>query len=293
MKVRKAVITVAGFGTRFLPVTRAVPKMLVPILDTPVLQYSMQEAVAAGIEHIVIVLSPHQEAIRTYFARFAELESALEDQGKSELIEQIIDISEMAEITYVHQHQQRGLGHAVSMTRSIIGDEPFAVFLPDDLIWNGGPTIGKMVDIYYETQSAVIAVREVPDAMIPNLGVIEPKTRNGRTHEIASLVEKPALEDAPSNLAIIGRYVLPPEIFDVLASTRPGALGEIQLTDAISELLQRHRVFGYQFPGVHFDAGKPIGMLKASIYEALRRDDMADDIRAFMRELVKTKEPVA
>jgi UTP--glucose-1-phosphate uridylyltransferase len=253
----------------------------------------VKEAVSAGIEHIVIVLSPHQEAITTYFARFAELEAALENQGKRELVEQMVEISEMAEITYVHQHQQRGLGHAVLMTRPVIGDEPFAVFLPDDLIWNGGPTIGQMIDLYHETQSAIIAVREVPDEMIPSLGVIEPKAHNGRTHEIASLVEKPALEDAPSNLAIIGRYVLPHEIFDVLESTQPGALGEIQLTDAISGLLETQRAFAYQFPGVHFDAGKPIGMLKASIYEALQRDDMAADVRAFIRELVTTKDPAA
>lgn len=264
--------------------------MLIPVLDTPVLQYSLQEAVAAGIDYIIIVLSPHQEAITTYFARFAELEAALADQGKDEAVERMVEISEMAEISYVYQHEQRGLGHAISLTRPMIGDEPFAVFLPDDLIWSAGPTIGKMIDLYQETQNAIVAVREVPNEMIPNLGVIEPKMRNGRTHEIASLVEKPALEDAPSNLAIIGRYVLPPEIFNVLKSTRPGALGEIQITDAIFGLLKTQRVFAYEFPGIHFDSGKPIGMLKASIYEALQRDDMADDLRAFMTETLAVKE---
>jgi len=282
MKVRKAVIPVAGFGTRWLPASWSVPKVMLPVLDTPVVHFAVQEASEAGIEHVVLVLSRQQEAISNYFGRNTDLETALEQRGDGDTLRRMLAITGMVEISYVYQHQQLGLGHAILSTQAIVGDEPFAVFLPDDVIWSDAPTIGRMMEIFDQRGGCVVAVKEVPDEMIPGLGIVSSRPLDGRTLAIDGMVEKPSVTEAPSNLAIIGRYVLAPELFDILRGTRPGARGEIQLTDALSTLLSTRPMFAYRFPGVHFDVGTPIGLLKASVHATLQRDDLAPGFREWL-----------
>ena len=285
MEVSKAIVPVAGFGTRFLPATKAVPKALIPVLDTPPIHHAVREAAEAGIEHVTLVMSQGQEAIAHYFGRYGDLESTLERTGKTEMLELVQGISEMADISYVHQHEQRGLGDAVLSARPIVGDEPFALLLPDDVILGGPSATEGMIEMYAEKGASVIALREVPDEKVPSLGIVEAEQIDERTYEVRSLVEKPALEDAPSNLAVIGRYVLTPQIFDALDVTEPGAGGEIQITDAMSRLLRTQGIYGYEFPGVHFDVGTPLGLLKASVYAALQREDLSSDLRAWLDEV--------
>ena len=288
MDVRTAVVPVAGFGTRFLPVTRSVPKALVPVIDTPPVQYAVAEAADAGIDRVVLVVSPGQESVARYFERDPDLESVLERRGDERALERMRSISEMADVHHVCQERPLGLGHAVLTARDAVGDEPFAVLLPDDIIWSDAPTIGAMVDIFSEREGAVVAVREVPDEAVPGLGIVDPVRVDERVCEVAGMVEKPDLADAPSNLAIIGRYVLPPDIFEGIERTRPGALGEIQLTDAISTLLGTHSVFAYEFPGVHFDVGAPLGLLRASVYSALNRGEAPAEFRTWLSGLLST-----
>ncbi len=282
MRVRKAVIPVAGFGTRFLPATKAVPKALIPVFDTPPIHYAVREAVAAGIEQVTIVVSEGQEAVGGYFERSEELESVLERTGKTDMLDLVRGISGLADVCCVYQHEQRGLGDAVRCARPLVGDEPFALMLPDDLIPGGPPVIGRMIELHAERGASVIALREVPDVMVPSLGIVEAERTDERTYEVRGMVEKPALEDAPSNLAIIGRYVLTPGIFEALDATEPGAGGEIQITDAMAKLIAIQGICGYEFPGVHFDVGTPLGLLKASVYVALQREDVSGEFRAWV-----------
>ena len=282
MTVKKAVIPVAGFGTRFLPATLAVPKNALPVFDTPSIHYCVEEAASAGVEEVVFVMSQNQDAIPRYFERRLDLERALEARGGGAALELARRIGEMAKITRVTQTEQRGLGHAVLTARDAVGDEPFAVFLPDDVIWADEPTIGGMIDAYERTGAFAVAVREASDAEIPNLGIVDVGSDDSQTAPIRGMVEKPRLEDAPSNLAIVGRYVLGPEIFDALADAPPGALGEIQLTDGIAACLNAPGALAYRFVGEHHDVGTPLGMLKASISEALRREGLADDLREWL-----------
>ena len=285
MRVRKAVLPVAGFGTRFLPASKAVPKALLPVLDTPPIHYAVREAAEAGIEQVVMVVSQGQEAVAGYFGRSEDLESALERTGKTEMLELVQGISELADISCVLQHEQRGLGDAVLCARSFVGDEPFALMLPDDLIPGRPPTIGRMIELHAEKRASVIALREVPDEMVPSLGIVEAERVDERTYGVHGMVEKPALEDAPSNLAIIGRYVLTPEIFEALGATEPGAGGEIQITDAMAKLIDTQGIWGYEFPGVHFDVGTPLGLLKASMHSALQREELSEELRAWVAEI--------
>jgi len=285
VKVRKAVLPVAGFGTRFLPASKAVPKAVIPVLDTPPIHYAVREAAEAGIEQVVMVVSQGQEAVAGYFGRSEDLESALERTGKTEMLELVRGISELADISCVLQHEQRGLGDAVLCARPVVGEEPFALLLPDDLIPGGRSTIGRMIELHAEKGTSVIALREVPEEMVPNLGIVEAEKAGEKTYRVSGMVEKPALEDAPSNLAIIGRYVLTPEVFEALDTTEPGAGGEIQITDAMAMLIDTQGILGYEFPGVHFDVGTPLGLLKASVYEALQRDGVSDDLRAWLAKI--------
>ena len=285
MNVRKAVIPTAGLGTRFLPVTKAVPKALLPVLDTPVIHLAVEEAVAAGIEHVVMVVSPNQEAINAYFDVSSDVARMLERQGKSALIDQVSDLAKTVTITYVQQREPLGNGHAVLVAKDAVGNEPIAVIFPDDVILGSDSTIGLMIDIYHETGGPVIGVAETPEETISQKGVVAPTSRNGRVYEIEGLVEKPSIEEAPSNLAVVGRYVLPPEIFPALEHTKPGAGGEIWLADGIAALLETHRGTAYRFSGELFDTGVPAGMLKASIREALDRDNISEEIRAYIRDL--------
>ena len=286
MKVRKAVIPAAGFGTRFLPVTRTIPKVMLPVLNEPAIQFSAREAARAGIEHIAFVISRGQEATNDYFQPVPALERALEERGDAKLLGEMHEISSMVETSFVYQDEQLGLGHAVLMAKDAIGDEPFAVFLPDDIIFSDSPVIGDMIDVFGEYGSIVIAVKQAPDEAIPSLGVIDPELLRDKIYRVKGMVEKPRLEDAPSNLAIVGRYVLTPEVFAALEDVRPGAVGEIQLTDAIDAVRANQGAYAYEITNDHFDVGTPVGMLKASVYAALKREDMAGEIKGWLKEIV-------
>ena len=288
MSIRKAIIPAAGFGTRFLPVTRTIPKVMLPVLNEPAIQFSVREAADAGIEHIVFVISRGQEATNDYFQPVPSLEHALEERGNADLLKEMRDISSMMQTTFVYQDEPLGLGHAVLMAKDEIGDEPFAVFLPDDIIWADSPPIGDMIKVFSEQKSSVIAVKQVPDEAIPSLGVIDPEPLNDKVYRIKGMVEKPRLEDAPSNLAIVGRYVLTPEVFDALEQAPPGAIGEIQLTDAIEAVRAEQGAYAYKIVADHFDVGTPLGMLKASVYAALKRDDMARELKAWLKPMLNS-----
>ena len=289
MSIRKAVIPVAGFGTRFLPATKAVPKNVLPVFDRPSIHFCVDEAAQAGIEEVILVVSRNQEAIPRYFEEWPELEAALAGRGNSSAVEALQRITSLARITCVTQTEQRGLGHAVLMTREAVGDEPFAVFLPDDIIWAERPTISAMIDVWESTGSFVLAVKRVPDEAIPNLGIVSPEGESVTNHRLVGMVEKPPLEEAPSNLAIIGRYVLGPEIFDTLENVEPGALNEIQLTDAIAAHMGHPGVYGHEFSGEHFDVGTPLGMLKASVAAGLRRDEVAGELRDWLAAVLESR----
>ena len=288
MTVRKAVIPAAGFGTRFLPVTRTIPKVMLPVLDEPAIQFSVREAAQAGIEHVVFVISRGQEATNAYFQPVPALERALEARGDEQLLNEMRDISSMIETSFVYQDEQLGLGHAVLMAKDEIGDEPFAVFLPDDIIFSDTPVIGEMISVFAEHGSSVIAVKQVPDEAVSSLGIIDPAPLSDSVHIIKGMVEKPRLEDAPSNLAVVGRYVLTPEVFDALENAQPGAIGEIQLTDAIDAVREIQGAYAYEFAADHFDVGTPIGMLKASIYAALKREDVSDELKEWLNTMLAT-----
>ncbi|MBM3956983.1 MAG: NTP transferase domain-containing protein [Gemmatimonadetes bacterium] len=281
--VRRAVIPAAGFGTRFLPVTRSVPKVLLPVLARPLIHYAVAEAAAAGIEEIALVLSPGSEAVAAYFDEQPELERALEARGDTRLLSQQRAISAMTDVSVVVQHEARGLGHAVFTARDFIRHEPFAVLLPDDVIWSEAPAIGQLIDVHDRLGGSVVAAKEVPDEAVEALGIIDGEPVSDRVRAVRALVEKPRLADAPSNLAIIGRYVLTPAVLEHLARGRTGAGGEIQLTDAIAATIGTEPVHACAFAGEHVDAGTPAGMLAAVLREA--REDPA--LRARVLEIVR------
>ena len=285
MKAGTAVIPAAGLGTRFLPTTRSVPKVLLPVVDTPVIHLAVAEAAAAGIGRVVVVVSPGQEAVAGYFREMPGLEEALRRRGREELLDLMAETAGLAEVESVVQEEALGLGNAVLMSRPLVGDEPFAVILPDDVIWGRPPTIGVMAEMVEDKGGSVIAVREASRERLSSLGVVDAVPAGDRLYEVRGVVEKPRPEEAPSNLAIVGRYVLAPEVFDLLESTPPGTGGEVQLTDAIAALLPSQSVYAYRFPGVHVDVGTPSGLLKASIYESLQRPELAEEIRAWFSGL--------
>jgi len=286
VRVRKAVLPAAGFGTRFLPATKAIPKEMMPLVDRPIIQYAVEEAVASGIEQIIIVISTGRSAIEDHFDSNPSLERWLEERGDIEMLRTIRRISEFGTVAFVHQREQLGLGHAVLMAKDLVGDEPFAVLLSDDIMLNpnGDPVTKQLIDAHVAHRGSVVAVQRVPSAEVTRYGILAPLREEGRLVEIRDLVEKPAVEDAPSDLAILGRYVLTPKIFDVLEQTTRGAGGEIQLTDAIRDLIQEQPVFGYQFEGIRHDAGTRLGWLLANVAVALESED-ADEFRASIRSL--------
>ncbi|HEX5466160.1 MAG TPA: UTP--glucose-1-phosphate uridylyltransferase GalU [Candidatus Limnocylindrales bacterium] len=295
MRVRKAVFPAAGWGTRFLPATKAQPKEMLPLVDKPVIQYAVEEAVAAGIEQVIIVTSSQKRAIEDHFDSSYELEALLEAKGDIEMLRRVRHISDLAQISYVRQKEQLGLGHAVLMARELVGHEPFAVILSDDVVVGERPCIGQLVRAYEETHSSIVAVMEVPRDEIRRYGVIDPEPArevgpgeaepDPRLHRVRGLVEKPDADQAPSNLAIIGRYVLTPKIFEKLEQTPRGANGEIQLTDAIQALMIEQDVYGYAFEGVRYDAGTTMGWLQASVELALERPDVGPEFRRYLAGL--------
>ncbi|HKN41033.1 MAG TPA: UTP--glucose-1-phosphate uridylyltransferase GalU [Acidimicrobiia bacterium] len=291
-KVRKAVIPAAGLGTRFLPATKSQPKEMVPVIDKPTIQYVVEEAVAAGITDILVITGRGKRAIEDHFDRNFELEFYLEQGKKDDELEQVQAISEMADIHYIRQRDPLGLGHAVSVARQHVGSEPFAVLLGDDIMVDNSKLLRSMLDVYERYGRSVVAVLEVPREDIRNYGCVSPETMEENLVRIRSIVEKPKPEDAPSNLAVIGRYVFTPEIFDALDRITPGAGGELQLTDAISLLLQTQTVFGYSFETGRYDIGKKIDFLRATVELALDRPDLGDEFKAFLADLVQRRKIV-
>ena len=286
-KIRKAVFPAAGLGTRFLPATKAQPKEMLPLVDKPIIQYVIEEAVASGLTSIIIVTGKGKNAIEDHFDVSYELERLLAERGQTDVLEQVRAISNMINVSYVRQGEQLGLGHAVLKARDLVGDEPFAVMLGDDIIDGAIPCMKQMVDVYESYGGPVIAVQQVPRSEISAYGVIDgiPEGDSGRLFRIRDLVEKPKAEDAPSDLAIIGRYILTPDIFDELENTPRGAGGEIQLTDGLRRLKQRRTLFGYQFEGVRHDAGNKLGFLKATVEFALKREDLGGPFRDYLKSL--------
>lgn len=284
-KIKKAIIPAAGLGTRFLPATKAMPKEMLPILDKPTIQYIVEEAARAGIEDIIIVTGRHKRAIEDHFDSQKELEMVLKEKGKSELLEKVQYSTELANIFYVRQKEQKGLGHAISSARQFIGNEPFAVLLGDDIVESEVPAVKQLIDVYEETGHSVIGVQEVPEADTHRYGIIDPLTKNGRQYEVKMFVEKPAQGTAPSNLAIMGRYVLTPEIFDYLKTQKEGAGNEIQLTDAIERMNNDNQVYAYDFEGERYDVGEKLGFVKTTIEYALKDDSMREELTRFIKAL--------
>lgn len=288
MKVRKAIIPAAGLGTRFLPATKAQPKEMLPIVDKPTIQYIVEEAVASGIEDIIIVSGRGKRAIEDHFDKSYELEETLAQKEKFALLEEIRAISNMVNIHYIRQKEPKGLGHAVACANRFIGDEPFAVLLGDDIVYSETPCLKQLIEIHNEYDCSVVGVQRVDDKDVSKYGIIAPRnnTIDKSLVYIDTFVEKPSLQDAPSNLAIMGRYVLQPEIFDILATLEPGAGGEIQLTDALVLLNKQQEILAKEFSGTRYDVGDKLGFIKATIDFALMRDDMKVDVLKYLESVL-------
>jgi len=288
-KIRKAVFPAAGLGTRFLPATKAQPKEMLPLVDKPIIQYGVEEALAAGCDQIIIITGRGKSAIEDHFDVSYELEHMLEDRGKTDLLTIVRQISDMIHVAYVRQKEAMGLGHAVLMAREMVGDEPFAVLLADDVIDARVPCLKQMVEVFEQTGTSVIATQHVDGPGISAYGVLDAQPIagkfDGRLYDIKNLVEKPRSQDAPSNLAVIGRYILTPDIFDILEKTPLGAGGELQLTDGLRGLAQKNKLHGYRFDGVRHDTGDKLGFLKATVEFALKRPDLGDGLREYLKSL--------
>ncbi|MEH7225232.1 UTP--glucose-1-phosphate uridylyltransferase GalU [Bacillus sp. JJ1566] len=286
MKVRKAIIPAAGLGTRFLPATKAMPKEMLPIVDKPTIQYIVEEAVESGIEDIIIVTGKTKRAIEDHFDNSFELEQNLLEKGKLELLEEV-QKSSRVDIHYIRQKEPKGLGHAVWSARKFIGDEPFAVLLGDDIVQADKPCLRQLMDEYEQTYSSIIGVQTVPDEETHRYGIVDPSIQTGRRYQVTNFVEKPAPGKAPSNLAIMGRYILTPEIFMFLEKLETGAGGEIQLTDAIQQLNEIQRVFAYDFEGTRYDVGEKFGFIKTQVEFALKNESLRDDLLKYLAEVVE------
>jgi UTP--glucose-1-phosphate uridylyltransferase len=286
-RVRKAVFPAAGFGTRFLPATKAIPKEMLALVDKPIIQYGVEEALASGCDQIIIVTARGKSAIEDHFDISYELEASLEKRGKTDLLSIARKVSNMADLSYVRQKEAKGLGHAVLMAKELVGDEPFAVILPDDVIEASVPCLKQMIDAFDRVQGSILATQIVEGPGISAYGVLDgsPLPNDPRVIEARGMVEKPKFEDAPSKNAIIGRYILTPRIFELLENLTPGAGGELQLTDGIKGLLKTEKVYGYNFEGTRHDAGDKLGMLKATVDFALKRDDLGTPFRDYLKSL--------
>lgn len=286
MKVKKAIIPAAGLGTRFLPATKAQPKEMLPIVDKPTIQYIIEEAVASGIEEILIITGRNKRAIEDHFDKSVELENELESHGKENLFNMVKDISNMAEIYYIRQKEPKGLGHAINCAKTFVGNEPFAVMLGDDVVDAKKPCLKQLIDCYDEYKTTILGVQKVAHEETCKYGIINAMHIDGNVYKVKDLVEKPKVEEAPSDIAILGRYIITPEIFNILSNTKPGKGGEIQLTDALKTLMQSEAMYAYAFEGRRYDVGDKLGFLEATVEYALKRDDLRDNFVNYLKGLM-------
>lgn len=289
MRIKKAIIPAAGLGTRFLPATKAMPKEMLPIVDKPTIQYIVEEAVASGIEDIIIVTGRGKRAIEDHFDNYFELEQNLFDKGKFDLLDEVQKSSKLVDIHYIRQKEPKGLGHAIWCARKFIGDEPFAVLLGDDIVVSETPCLKQMIDLYGDYNSSIIGVKQVSDEDRSRYGIVEAMEMSERVYRATKLFEKPTSDITQSKLAIMGRYILTPKIFDILETTQIGRGGEIQLTDAISELNQSESVYAYDFIGTRYDVGEKLGFIKTTIDFALERPDLKYDLLEYLKQVIATK----
>lgn len=287
MSVKKAIIPAAGLGTRFLPATKAQPKEMLPIVDKPTIQYIIEEAVASGIEEILIITGRNKRAIEDHFDKSVELELELEAHGKDDLLKMVRDISNMVNIHYIRQKEPRGLGHAINCAKAFVGNEPFAVMLGDDVVDAKVPCLKQLMDCYDEYRTTILGVQQVPEQEVSKYGIVKGTFIEDNVYKVKDLVEKPSVEEAPSNIAILGRYIITPEIFSILDSTEPGKGGEIQLTDALKTLMNKEAMYAYTFQGRRYDVGDKMGFLQATVEFALKRKDIN---RQFMEYLLTIKD---
>lgn len=285
-KVRKAVIPAAGLGTRFLPATKAQPKEMLPIVDKPTLQYIIEEAVASGIEEILIITGRNKKSIEDHFDKSVELELELEKSNKEEFLKIVRDITDMVNIHYIRQKEPKGLGHAINCARIFVGDEPFAVLLGDDIVDSEVPCLKQLIDCYNEKGVSILGVQTVGEDDVSKYGIIKGQQLSERVYKVDSLVEKPKKEEAPSNVAVLGRYIISPRVFDILDKTIPGKNGEIQLTDALMELTNYEAIYAYNFEGRRHDVGDKLGFLQATVEYALKREDLRDEFMAYLNDLL-------
>ena len=286
--IRKAIIPAAGLGTRFLPATKAQPKEMLTIVDKPTIQYIIEECVASGIEEILIITGRNKKSIEDHFDRSIELEMELEKSGKEELLKMVREISDMINIHYIRQKEPRGLGHAINCAKTFVGDEPFAVLLGDDIVYNPEkPCLKQLIDCYNEYDSSILGVQTVAKEAVSKYGIVSGVNVKDRVYKVDGLVEKPSVEEAPTNVAILGRYIITPRIFDILDETKPGKGNEIQLTDALLELLKDEEMYAYDFEGKRYDAGDKLGFLEATVEYALRRPDLKEGCMDYLKTIVK------
>ena len=285
-KIRKAIIPAAGLGTRFLPATKAQPKEMLPIVDKPTIQYIIEDAIASGIEEILIITGRSKKCIEDHFDKSVELEMELEKSGKNELLDLVRDISGMVDIHYIRQKEPRGLGHAIHCAKTFVGDEPFAILLGDDVVYNEEkPCLKQLIDCYNEYKTSVLGVQTVPESHVSKYGIVDGKHIEGKVYKVKGLVEKPSVEETPSNVAILGRYIVTPRIFDILENTKPGKGGEIQLTDALLELMGQEAMYAYDFEGRRYDVGDKLGFLEATVEYALRRPELREGFVEYLNNL--------
>ena len=283
MKVKKAIIPAAGLGTRFLPATKAQPKEMLPIVDKPTIQYIIEEAIASGIEEILIITGRNKKCIEDHFDKSVELELELEKAGKAELLELVRDISEMVDIHYIRQKEPKGLGHAINCAKTFVGNEPFAVLLGDDVVDSKEPCLKQLIDCFEEYNTTILGVQTVPEENVSKYGIVNGIHIEDRVYKVKDLVEKPSVEEAPSNVAILGRYIITPEIFDILENTKPGKGGEIQLTDALKTLISREAMYAYNFEGRRYDVGDKLGFLEATVEFALKKDELRESFIEYLK----------
>ncbi len=286
MKVKKAIIPAAGLGTRFLPATKAQPKEMLPIVDKPTIQYILEEAISAGIEEIIVITGKHKKSIVDHFDKSLELEEALKEKGKNDLLDIVQDISNLVDIHYVRQKEPKGLGHAIYCARIFAGNDPCAVLLGDDVVYSEKPAIGQLMEVYEDKQAPIIGIQTVPESEVDKYGIVKYGDTQDRLYRVKDLVEKPSVDRAPSNLAILGRYIITPDIFPVLEEVSPGKGNEIQLTDALKILAQKRALYAYDFKGKRYDVGNKQGFLKATVEFALRRNDLKDEFRSYLKNLI-------